>query len=54
MNEVAGYSEVAPTSIRRTSDVGPVPVVPYSNYKTDTSLKRTVGAGPDGVRFRES
>ncbi len=23
-------------------------------YKVDTSLKRTVGAGPDGVRLRES
>ncbi len=23
-------------------------------YKMNTSLKQTVGAGPDGVRFRES
>ena len=50
------------TSIRRTPlQNGHLELVPafltslyLTHYKTDTSLRRTLSAGPKGVRLRES
>ena len=46
-----GYQVLVPA--RRFSVIYDFTVI-QTLYKPDTSLRRTVGAGPDGVRLRES